>query len=79
MTAGESRTLNLTTYANPTTVTYTLLREGVPSRISRFSINNGMLQINNINKADRGNFTMKAENSQGSNTFNFTIDVRCKY
>ncbi|KAK7487590.1 hypothetical protein BaRGS_00021140 [Batillaria attramentaria] len=80
MTAGESRNLNLSTYANPSSVTYTLYREGnqisVPRDLSQFRLSNGVLRISNINKADRGNFTIKAENSQGMQTFNFSITVR---
>ncbi|XP_076457833.1 nephrin-like [Babylonia areolata] len=75
MTEGESRTLNLTAYANPTGVTYTLSRVGRPTR---FRVRNGMLSIRNINKRDGGNFTVRAVNSQGSATYNFSIRVKYK-
>ena len=83
MTAGDNRNLNLSAYANPAAVTYTLFREGMqlslPGDIPRFRLNNqGILRISRINKADRGNFTIKAENSQGSATYNFSINVRCE-
>ncbi|XP_041373934.1 nephrin-like isoform X2 [Gigantopelta aegis] len=80
MVAGESRSLNLSAYANPPTKKYQLYREGVKltltSDIPRFKLSNGMLNITKIRKTDRGNFTMKATNDEGSTTFNFTISVR---
>ena len=83
MTAGEDRTFNLSAYANPSDVRYTLYREGIrlslPMDIPRFTLNNrGILTIGDISKTDRGNFSMKAQNSQGSAFYNFSINVRCK-
>ncbi|KAK7106268.1 nephrin-like isoform X2 [Littorina saxatilis] len=76
LTAGDSRNLNFTAYANPSYVSYTLYREGVQASISRFRLSSGMLRISRIRKTDGGNFTVKAENDQGSATFNFSINVK---
>ncbi|KAL8624534.1 hypothetical protein ACOMHN_005836 [Nucella lapillus] len=79
MTAGGRRTLNFTAYANPTRVTYTLLRNGRSFSSSRFRLSSqGMLTISNINKRDGGNFTVRAQNNQGSATYNFSINVKYK-
>ncbi|KAL8598029.1 hypothetical protein ACOMHN_062627 [Nucella lapillus] len=80
MTAGDDRTFNLSAYANPSDVTYTLYREGMrlslPQDIPSLALSRkGILTVTNVSKADRGNFTLKAENNQGSAVFNFSINV----
>ena len=81
--AGESRSLNFSAYANPPTKKYVLFREAVKltltSDIPRFKLSAaGILNITKIRKSDKGNFTMKATNDEGTTTYNFTVSVRCE-
>ncbi|XP_076438508.1 nephrin-like [Babylonia areolata] len=80
MTAGDDRSFNLSAYANPADVTYTLLREGMrlslPFDLPRFQLSGkGILSISNVSKTDRGNFSLRAVNNQGSAVFNFSVNV----
>lgn len=82
ITAGESRKVNLTATANPPNATYILKRDDVvvnPGDISSFSLEGGVLTISAISKEDVGVFTIIATNSEGSSSFQFTVDVLCKY
>ncbi|KAK6173113.1 hypothetical protein SNE40_016632 [Patella caerulea] len=75
----QSKSLNYTVHANPTEVTYTLYREGIKlniASVSRFNLALGVLNITAIKKADKGNYSMEARNSEGTTTLNFTINVR---
>ncbi|XP_012942646.1 nephrin [Aplysia californica] len=74
---GERTSINLTAYANPPNVTYTLFKGGSSfSTPSRFRLGNGYLNISSISKNDKGNYTIKGENNQGFSTFNFSINVK---
>lgn len=80
--SGESRIINLTATANPSDCTYVLKRgsevinEGT---IRSFSLSAGVLTISAISKEDSGDYTITASNSQGSASFDFSVDVQCKY
>lgn len=81
MTENESQNINMSAYAYPPAVTYSLTREGLnltlPSDLPRFRLSNdGVLRISSIDKNDKGNFMIRAQNGQGFSTFNFTIVVK---
>ncbi|XP_053408375.1 nephrin-like isoform X2 [Mercenaria mercenaria] len=78
ITAGESRIVNLTATANPTNGTYVLKLGDVvinPGDISSFSLEEGVLTISAISKDDAGVYTIVGTNTEGSSSFDFTIDV----
>lgn len=77
---GEGISLNLTAYANPPNVTYQFYKEGVVFALpSRFRLSGGILNISNVRKEDKGSYMIKGTNNQGFATFNFSVNVKCKY
>ncbi|XP_064595394.1 nephrin-like isoform X2 [Liolophura sinensis] len=77
---GESKVVNYTVKANPTEVTYYLQRDGIrlslEDDLPRFSINAGLLSIEEVEKGDSGLYTLEAENAEGSTLLNITVDVQ---
>ncbi|BFZ25572.1 hypothetical protein BsWGS_28611 [Bradybaena similaris] len=74
---GESTSLNLTTYANPPDVAYSLYKDGVLYSLPpRYTLTNGILNITTVRKEDKGDYMIKAINNQGFATFNFSLNVK---
>ncbi|XP_031640306.1 nephrin isoform X1 [Contarinia nasturtii] len=74
---GESLQAAVQAHANPMSITYTWMKDGLPI------INNGerivsdgpVLNITKLTRSDTGNYTAKASNSQGSATVNIYVFV----
>lgn len=78
MIEGQSKTLNLNVSGNPDHISYTLYKEGKWLNLSSLNINNGILEMSAISRTYIGPYILKAENSEGSTFYNFTINVTCK-
>ena len=77
---GASQDINLTAKSNPVNSTYSLSQNGVPVSVSdRFTLNVGVLTVSGISRDEGGLYTVTAVNSEGMTSYNFTLNVQCKF
>ncbi|XP_013380213.1 nephrin isoform X1 [Lingula anatina] len=83
---GQSTVINFTAQANPGVTQYTWYKEseklilGTKTKrdlaLPHFIVDGGVLNITNVTRADMGNYSCQAQNSEGVGTINFTLDVQ---
>lgn len=80
---GEPLHVNLTADANPSSITFTWTKDGLPILSSgngqdRIVSQGPKLNFVSLKRTDAGVYTCEAVNSQGSDMINITVNVECK-
>lgn len=81
---GEALQVAMQANANPTSISYTWMKDGSPiinngNSIERIVSDGAILNITKLTRNDAGIYTCKAVNTQGSATMNITVIVECKF
>lgn len=82
----EPLIISLRADGNPTAITYTWTKDGLPiaqastsSGVERIIFDGPTLNITKLSRHDSGRYTCEALNSQGSARMHVNVTVQCKY
>lgn len=76
---GESLIVPLYARSNPSALTYTWSKNGVPLvHGSNYLIDGSTLNFTQLSRTDVGNYSCEAINKEGSSFMNFSVNVQCK-
>ncbi|RUS79419.1 hypothetical protein EGW08_012832, partial [Elysia chlorotica] len=75
---GQKFRINLSASANPPIVGYQLFKDGaiLSPLPEHFNMSGGVLTISTVQKSDKGTYTVKANNSEGTTEFSMAIVVK---
>ncbi len=77
---GENLIIPLQATGNPTPISYTWSKNGVPlSRNLNYVFDGSTLNFTRLSRSDSGSYSCEALNKEGSSFTNFTVNVQCEY
>lgn len=76
---GEPFVISVLARANPSAITYTWTRDGLPLSTSnkRLTARGPTLNITRLEKYDAGTYTCEAINSEGTTVYELNLTVQC--
>ena len=77
---GEPFAISVVVNANPSTVSYTWTRDGLPLSKNgrRITAHSSTLNITKLERQDGGIYTVEAMNLEGHAVYNLSLNVLCK-